>query len=63
MIDFKGNLDDNLSHIELLTRITTITIQMDPYEAHGRRCRPLFGWFEVGEAGFIGPKLVDQAMD
>ncbi|WMV58477.1 hypothetical protein MTR67_051862 [Solanum verrucosum] len=37
---------------------------MAPYETiYGRRCRSLFGWFEVSEAGFIGPELVHQAME
>ncbi|WMV23727.1 hypothetical protein MTR67_017112 [Solanum verrucosum] len=36
---------------------------MAPYEAlYGRRYRPPIGWFEVGEAGLIGPYLVHQAM-
>ncbi|WMV32925.1 hypothetical protein MTR67_026310 [Solanum verrucosum] len=37
---------------------------MAPYEAlFGRRCRSPIGWFEVGEAGLIGPDIVHQAMD
>ncbi|KAH0720138.1 hypothetical protein KY284_005168 [Solanum tuberosum] len=40
------------------------SIQMDPYEAlYGRRYRSPIGWFEVGEAGLIGPDLVHQAME
>uniref|UniRef100_M1CJT9 Gag-pol polyprotein n=1 Tax=Solanum tuberosum TaxID=4113 RepID=M1CJT9_SOLTU len=36
---------------------------MTPYEIlYGRRCRSPIGWFEVGEAGLIGPDLVHQAM-
>nr|AAT39945.1 Putative polyprotein, identical [Solanum demissum] len=39
-------------------------IQMAPYEAlYGWKCRSLFGWFEVGEAGLIDPELVHQAME
>ncbi|WMV24763.1 hypothetical protein MTR67_018148, partial [Solanum verrucosum] len=39
-------------------------IHMAPYEAlYGRRCRSPIGWFDVGEAGLIGPKLVIQAME
>ncbi|KAH0776482.1 hypothetical protein KY290_007893 [Solanum tuberosum] len=39
------------------------SIQMAPYEAlYGRRCISPIGWFEVGEAGLIGPYLVHQAM-
>ncbi|WMV19671.1 hypothetical protein MTR67_013056, partial [Solanum verrucosum] len=30
---------------------------------YGRRCRSHIGWFEVGEAGLIGPDLVHQAME
>lgn len=29
----------------------------------GRRCRFLFGWFEVGEADLTGPYLVQQAIE
>ena len=37
---------------------------MAPYEAiHGKRLRSPIGWFEVGEAGLIGPDLVHQAME
>ena len=37
---------------------------MAPYEVrHARRCRSPIGWFEVGEAGLIGPDLVHQAME
>ncbi|KAK4730141.1 hypothetical protein R3W88_023129 [Solanum pinnatisectum] len=37
---------------------------MAPYEAlYGRRCISPIGWFEVGEAGLIGPDLVHQAME
>ncbi|WMV36990.1 hypothetical protein MTR67_030375 [Solanum verrucosum] len=37
---------------------------MAPYEAfYGRRCRSPIRWFEVGEAGLIGPNLVHQAME
>ncbi|KAH0780669.1 hypothetical protein KY290_000267 [Solanum tuberosum] len=37
---------------------------VDPYEAlYERRCRSHIGWFEVGEAGMIGPDLVHQAME
>ncbi|WMV40930.1 hypothetical protein MTR67_034315, partial [Solanum verrucosum] len=37
---------------------------MAPYEArYGGRCKSPIGWFEVGEAGLIGPDLVHQAME
>ncbi|WMV41522.1 hypothetical protein MTR67_034907 [Solanum verrucosum] len=37
---------------------------MAPYEAlYVRRCRSPIGWFEVGEAGLIGPDLVHRAME
>ena len=36
---------------------------MDPYEVlYGRRYRSHIGWFEVGEAGLIGPDLYHLAM-
>ncbi|XP_070050568.1 uncharacterized protein [Nicotiana tomentosiformis] len=30
---------------------------------YDRRCGSLIGWFEIGEAEFIGPDLVHQAME
>ncbi|XP_070039341.1 uncharacterized protein [Nicotiana tomentosiformis] len=37
---------------------------MAPFNAsYGRRCRSPIGWFEIGEAEFIGPDLVHQAME
>ncbi|WMV49184.1 hypothetical protein MTR67_042569 [Solanum verrucosum] len=40
------------------------SIQMAPYDAlYGRRCRSPIVWFEVGEAGLIGPDLVHQVME
>ena len=45
------------------TNCCKFSIQMVVYEAfHGRRCKSPIRWFEVGEAGFIGPDLVHQAM-
>ena len=65
MIDFKGNWDDHLHLIEFsYNNSYHSSIQMAPYEAlYGRRCRYPIGWFEVGEAGLIGPDLVHQAME
>ncbi|WMV58173.1 hypothetical protein MTR67_051558 [Solanum verrucosum] len=65
VIDFKGNWDDHLPHIEFTYNNSYhSSIQMAPYEALcGRRCRSPIGWFEVGEAGLIGPDLVHQAME
>ncbi|WMV23978.1 hypothetical protein MTR67_017363 [Solanum verrucosum] len=37
---------------------------MAPFEAlYGIRCISPIGWFEVGEAGLIGPDLVHQTME
>ncbi|XP_070020506.1 uncharacterized protein [Nicotiana sylvestris] len=37
---------------------------MASYEAlYGRRCRSPIGWFEAGETNFLGPNLVQEAMD
>ena len=37
---------------------------MPPYEIlYRRRFKSPIGWFEVGEAGLIGPDLVHQAME
>ena len=42
----------------------TFFFQMAPFEAlYGRRCRSLVGWFEVGEAAWIGPDSVLDAME
>ena len=65
VIDFEGNWDDHLPLIEpTYNNSYNSSIQMDPYEAlYEWRCRSLIGWFEVGEAGLIGPDLVHQAME
>ena len=65
VIDFKGSWDDHLPLIEFAYNNSYhSSIQMAPYEAlYGRRCRSPIGWFEVGEAGLIGPDLVHQAME
>ncbi|WMV54516.1 hypothetical protein MTR67_047901, partial [Solanum verrucosum] len=65
VIDFKGNWDDYLPLIEFAYNNSYhSSIQMAPYEGlYGRRCRSPIGWFEVGEAGLIGPNLVHQAME
>ncbi|KAH0776452.1 hypothetical protein KY290_007863 [Solanum tuberosum] len=65
VIDFKGNWDDHLPLTEFAYNNNYhSSIQMAPYEAlYGRRCRSPIGWFEVGEAGLIGPDLVHQAME
>ncbi|XP_049372615.1 uncharacterized protein LOC125837564 [Solanum verrucosum] len=65
VIDFKGNWDNHLPLIEFAYNNSYhCSIQMAPYKAlYGRRCRSPIGWFEVGEAGFIGPNLVHQAME
>ncbi|WMV54147.1 hypothetical protein MTR67_047532 [Solanum verrucosum] len=65
VIDFKGNWDDHLHLIEFsYNNSYHSSIQMAPYEAlYGRRCRSPIGWFEVGEAGLIGPDLVHQALE
>ncbi|WMV46354.1 hypothetical protein MTR67_039739 [Solanum verrucosum] len=65
VIDFKGNLDDHLPLIEFYYNNSYhSSIQIALYEAlYKRRCKSPIGWFEVSEAGLIGPKLVHQAMD
>ncbi|XP_070018243.1 uncharacterized protein [Nicotiana sylvestris] len=64
-LDFKGSWDDHLPLIEFAYNNSFhASIQMAPFEAlYGRRCRSPIGWFEVGEAKFIGPDLVHQAME
>ncbi|WMV29597.1 hypothetical protein MTR67_022982 [Solanum verrucosum] len=65
VIDFKGNWNDHLPLIEFAyNNMDHSSIQMAPYETlYGRRCKYPIGWFEVGEAGLIGPELVHQAME
>ncbi|KAH0705906.1 hypothetical protein KY285_010431 [Solanum tuberosum] len=65
VIDLKGNWDDHLPLIEIAySNSYHSSNQMSPYEArYGRRCMSLIGWFEVGEAGLIGPDLVHQVME
>ena len=60
MIDFKESWDDHLPLIKFAyDNSYHSSIQMAPYKDHyGRRCRSPIGWFEVGEAGLIGPDLV-----
>ncbi|WMV25363.1 hypothetical protein MTR67_018748 [Solanum verrucosum] len=65
VIDFKSNWDDHLPLIEFAYNNSyNFSIQMALYEAvYGRRYRSPIGWFEVGEAGFIGPDLVHQTTE
>ncbi|WMV13440.1 hypothetical protein MTR67_006825 [Solanum verrucosum] len=65
LIDFKGNRDDHLPFIEFAYNNSYhYSTQIALYEAlYGRRCRSPIGWFEIGEAGLIGPDLVHQAME
>lgn len=51
-LDFKGNQDVHLSHIEFAYNNN---IRIAPFEVlYRRRCRSLIGWFDVGEAGLLG---------
>ncbi|XP_070057058.1 uncharacterized protein [Nicotiana tomentosiformis] len=55
-IDYKTGVD--------LTESYHASTQMALSEAlYGRRCRSPIGWFEAGEAEFIGTDLVHQAME
>ncbi|WMV19535.1 hypothetical protein MTR67_012920 [Solanum verrucosum] len=65
VIDFKGNWDDHLPLIEFsYNNSYHSSILMAPYKSlYGRRCRSHIRWFEVGEAGLIGPDLANQAME
>ncbi|WMV30064.1 hypothetical protein MTR67_023449 [Solanum verrucosum] len=65
VIDFKGNWVEHLPLIEFpYNNSYHSSIQMAPCEdLYGRRCTYPIGWFEVGEAGLIGPDLVHQAME
>ena len=65
MIDFGGNWDDHLPLIEFAYNNSYhSSIQMASYEAlYGRKCRSPIGWFETSETKFIGPNLVQQAIE
>ncbi|KAH0784113.1 hypothetical protein KY290_003711 [Solanum tuberosum] len=65
IIDFKWSWNDHLPLIEFAYNNSYhSSIHMASYEAlYGRRCRSPIGWFEVGEAGLIGPDLVHQALE
>ncbi|XP_019244464.1 PREDICTED: uncharacterized protein LOC109224334 [Nicotiana attenuata] len=60
----KNRIDGGTFTFENGNRNYHASIQMEPLEAsYGRRCRSPIGWFEIGEAGLIGPCLVHQAME
>ncbi|XP_070036472.1 uncharacterized protein [Nicotiana tomentosiformis] len=65
VLDFKGSWDDHLPLIEFAYNSNFHeSIYMALFEAlYGRICRSPIGWFEIGEAGLIGPGLVHQAME
>ncbi|WMV08108.1 hypothetical protein MTR67_001493 [Solanum verrucosum] len=65
VLDFKGSRDQHLALIEFTYNNNfQASIQMAPNEALcGRKCRSPIGWFELGEANFLGPNLVQQAIE
>nr|XP_009799828.1 PREDICTED: uncharacterized protein LOC104245832 [Nicotiana sylvestris] len=55
---------DFITSFPFTPRSFQASIQMAPYEAlYGRKSRSPIGWFEVEEAGLLGPNLVQQAME
>ena len=55
-------IDDHLSLIEFAYN-NSYHSTISSWSSFGRRCRFPIGWFEVDEAGLIGPGLVHQAME
>jgi hypothetical protein len=40
------------------------SIRITPFEAlHGRRCRKLLCWYELGESAMLGPEVVQQTTE
>ena len=60
IIDIKENSDIHLPLVEFAYNNSFhSSISMALYEAlYGRSCRSPIGWFEVGEASFLGPDLI-----
>ena len=65
VIDFGARWDRHLPLAEFAYNNSYhSSIQMAPFEAlYGRRCRSLIGWFDLEEADFLGPNLVQQAIE
>ena len=64
-LDFGGRWDDHLHLVEFAYNNSyQATIQMAPYEAlYGQKCRSPLHWDEVGERAWLGPELLQQAVD
>ena len=65
VINFNRNRDDQIPLVEFAYNNSYhSSIQIAPYKAlYGRRWRSHIGWFEVGEAGWIGQNLIHHAME
>ena len=65
LIDFRGNLYDHLSLIQLsYNNSCHSSIGMAPFEAlYDRRCRSRVVWFKVGESSFLGPVIINEALE
>jgi len=59
-LEFGGNWEDLLPLVEFTYNNShQATIGMAPYEAlHGRKCRTLICWEEVGKMKLLGPEMV-----
>ncbi|XP_070029802.1 uncharacterized protein [Nicotiana sylvestris] len=64
VIDFGGSWNQFLQLAEFAYNYSyQSSIQMDPYEVlYRRRCRSPVGWFELGEASFLGTDLVQDTL-
>ena len=60
VLDHKGSWEEHLPLVEFAYNNSyQACIQMAPYEAlHGRPCKSLICWTEVGESSITGPNLI-----
>lgn len=63
-IDFNRSWDKHLPLVEFsYNNSKHLSISKAPFESfHGRRCRSLMGWFEVGESSPFCPEMVYDAL-
>ena len=65
VLDHKGSWEEHLPLVEFACNNNyQASIQMSPYEAlHGRPCRSLICWIEVGESSITGPDLIRDTLE
>ena len=64
-MDHKGSWEEHLPLVEFAYNNSyQASIQMAPYEAlHGRPCRSLICWTEVGESSITSPDLIRDTLE